>query len=599
MVDEMSFIDVSQSLGKNPQSDSKVDVDLGAKRVGKELEDDSDVIQKRAKMRDLQSVLQSEGIATYDPATSKMDEIEEHMDIIETQGSQTVDKNVIEHANAGLSEGAPKKKSMLCGSKPLDLNTDLCTDENSGYNDNVVSLGDSMKQGKGKTVNEFDRDSLSGSFLNFSTEEVTSSANHDLFTSKPHNNPKARDTSSCGKTAGNLEEKDALRKWKEMKQNGFMSSSYGGIPPPPPAAPKQRGRKSKSEVLKQKMEQAKKEQVDRFAKIAAPSGLLNGLNPGIINHVRNSKQVHSIIQALVRSEKQESLKQASELKAASRDLPEKHTGLENLCYSGLHGSLLPESTQFHENRLLHGGGSSLFDLGDKGGYGESIAKGKVVPSQTPFASHSTIYSNDDLLALKLASSNMVSESTSCLSNDESASVDTLSVKAATVASQWLQLLHQDIKGRLAALRRSKKRVHAVITTELPFLLSKEFESNQENDPSITKDPVTGCSNKVAAELHQAQWNKLFNQMDTSLSEEENQLECWLNDVTQMLQLCDKGLQHVQWNVAFEMQRMGALSNNFRSKIIDPEKELPVRAAAASIYSTGNYASSRENISGDN
>ncbi|KAL9239883.1 hypothetical protein vseg_014161 [Gypsophila vaccaria] len=597
MVDEIGLIDVTESLEKNPKDDSRVDVDSGAKRVGEELEDDSDASPKRAKLRDLQSAVQSEGIATYDPSTSKMDEIEEHMDILETQGSQTVDKNAIEHANVGLSEGAPKKSSMRCGSKPLDLNTDLCTDENSGYNDNVVSLGDSMKQaayGKGKAVNEFDRDSLSGALLNFSTEEVTSSVNHDLFTSRPHNNLKTRDMLSCGKTTGSLEEKDALRKWKEMKQNGFMSSSYGGIPPPPlPAAPKQRGRKSKSEVLKQKMEQAKKEQVDRFAKIAAPSGLLNGLNPGIINHVRNSKQVHSIIQALVRSEKQESLKQANEMKSASRDLPEKHTGVENLCYSRMHG-LLPESMQLRENHLIDGG-SSLFSLGDKGGYGESIAKGKGFSSQTPLAPHSNNY-NDDLLALKLSSSNMALESTSCVSSDESTSVDTLSVKAATVAFQWLQLLHQDIKGRLAALRRSKKRVNAVITTELPFLLSKEFDSNQENDPSIAKDPVTGCSNKTAAELHQTQWNKLFSQMDTSLSEEEKQLECWLNEVNQMLQLCDKGLQHVQWNMAFEMQRLGAFSNNFRSKIIDPEKELPVRAAAASIYSTANYASSRENVS---
>ncbi|KAF6176462.1 hypothetical protein GIB67_011396 [Kingdonia uniflora] len=36
------------------------------------------------------------------------------------------------------------------------------------------------------------------------------------------------------------------------------------------------------------MEIAKKEQVARFSKIAAPSGLLNGLNPGIINHLQLS-----------------------------------------------------------------------------------------------------------------------------------------------------------------------------------------------------------------------------------------------------------------------------------------------------------------------
>lgn len=127
--------------------------------------------------------------------------------------------------------------------------------------------------------------------------------------------------------------------------------------------------------------------------------------------------------------------------------------------------------------------------------------------------------------------------------------------AATVASQWLQLLHQDIKGRLAgefsfidnmtcefyslgdeitqvgcyicgsvaALRRSKKRVRAVITTELPSLLSKEFPSNQENELYVVKDFATGYSSKATAELHQSHWGKLFNQMDSKLSDEEKQL----------------------------------------------------------------------------
>ncbi|XP_074274433.1 uncharacterized protein LOC141598621 isoform X2 [Silene latifolia] len=551
------------SIGNIPFSDSKVKV--GSKRDGEELEDDSDFSRKFVRMTDLQS----EGIATHDPETSKTEESEEHMDIIETQSSQIVDKNADERVSAGLTEGPPKKLSNLCGSKPLDLNTDLCTDENSGYND-VIPLGDSRKQAlyeKGKTVKEFGYNSLCGSNLNLNVEDVTSSANHDIFTHRPRNNLKTRDTLSLGRNTTSLEEKDGLRRWKEMKQNGFMSSPFGGIPqpPPPPVAPK-RGRKSKNDVLKQKMEQAKKEQVDRFAKIAAPSGLLNGLNPGIINHVRNSKQVHSIIQALVRSEKQESLKQASEMKLSSQEIPEKRGGLENISSSFSHGvgSLVPESMKLHENRLLHSG-SSPFKSRDIGGQGES------------------------------ANDRRVAESTSCLSNDESASVDTLSVKAATVASQWLQLLQQDIKDRLSALRRSKKRVNAVITTELPSLLSKEFESNQDIDPSIAKDHVTACSNKASAELHQAKWSNLFNQMDASLSEEEKQLECWLNEVSQMLQLCDKGLQHVQLNMAFEMQRLGAFSNDFRSKTTDPEKELPVRAAAASIYSTANYAS-RENVS---
>jgi len=76
---------------------------------------------------------------------------------------------------------------------------------------------------------------------------------------------------------------------------------------------------------------------------------------------------------------------------------------------------------------------------------------------------------------------------------------------------------------IAALHRSKKRVQAVVTTELPFLLSKEFSFNQENDRHNMNDLAFGCSNKASAELHEAKWSKLFHQMDTELSEEEKQL----------------------------------------------------------------------------
>ncbi|CAN1852478.1 hypothetical protein LINPERHAP1_LOCUS40664 [Linum perenne] len=200
-------------------------------------------------------------------------------------------------------------------------------------------------------------------------------------------------------------DKDPLKIWKEMKQNGFLSSphAHGGVP-----VPKQRGRKPKNDIMKRRMELAKKEQVDRFTKIAAPSGLLNDLNPGIINHVRNSKQVRSIIEALVKSEKldnnrEESLKD-SHIRAGSKEL----------------------------------GGMS----------------------------------------------------------------------AASVASQWLELLQQDIKGRLTALRRSKKRVKDVLNTDLPLLISREFGSNQEN---------------TTAAMHQARWTQLFNQMDKALCEEQMQL----------------------------------------------------------------------------
>lgn len=101
------------------------------------------------------------------------------------------------------------------------------------------------------------------------------------------------------------------------------------------------------------------------------------------------------------------------------------------------------------------------------------------------ASNASHVTEDDILSLKLSSSMKASVSSTNMSNEESSNVTTvssLSLKAAIVASQWLELLHQDIKGRLAALRRNRRRVRSVITTELPFLMSKEFEDDQNYDP---------------------------------------------------------------------------------------------------------------------
>lgn len=82
----------------------------------------------------------------------------------------------------------------------------------------------------------------------------------------------------------------------------------------------------------------------------------------------------------------------------------------------------------------------------------------------------------------------------------------------------------------AALRRSKKRVRAVISTELPFLISKEFPSNEENDPYVMKSSQEETSVVSSADLHQARWTKLFDQMDKALAEEEKQLVSIVLDI---------------------------------------------------------------------
>lgn len=74
----------------------------------------------------------------------------------------------------------------------------------------------------------------------------------------------------------------------------------------------------------------------------------------------------------------------------------------------------------------------------------------------------------------------------------------------------------------SALRRSRKRVRAVIHTELPYLLAKEFSNLQEHDSSVMKTN-TELPDSIIAEMHRVRWTSLFDKMDGALAEEEKQL----------------------------------------------------------------------------
>lgn len=76
---------------------------------------------------------------------------------------------------------------------------------------------------------------------------------------------------------------------------------------------------------------------------------------------------------------------------------------------------------------------------------------------------------------------------------------------------------------LEALKRSRKRVRNALRTELPYLISSEFSSNQENESSIANTSEAGCADKAVSEAHAARWKSLFVQMDRALQEEAKQL----------------------------------------------------------------------------
>ncbi|CAM0947207.1 unnamed protein product [Alopecurus aequalis] len=342
---------------------------------------------------------------------------------------------------------------------------------------------------------------------------------------------KVSSPSECGSTTGATGESESHRKWREMKQNGFLSSTHGTT-----VAPKSRGRppKRKRDDEVKRSTLTLNEQT-KFTKVAAPSGLLSGLNPGIINHVRNSKQVYSIIKAMVRSEE-----------------------LENAIQPGF-------ACQTGER------GKEVCDRIQEQKYADSLMKCHFMTEVT-----------------------MASDGTcSTLAHDLESRHDDmtmLSIKAASVASQWLELLQQDIRGRLAALKRSRKRVRNALQTELPYLISTEFSSNEENEAFIAEGRSTG---NTVSEAHVARWRSLFVQMDRTLQEEGRQLENRMKEVQAMLLNCDKGLKQV----TCEAPVLGTMAELWKLKSPEiSESEWAVQAAAASIYSTCNLVMKSENVS---
>ncbi|GAA0163531.1 hypothetical protein LIER_19373 [Lithospermum erythrorhizon] len=429
--------------------------------------------------------------------------------------------------------------------------------------------------------------------LDLNAEDVSSSFNKDHF--HPCKNLdclKSKDDSECASSMGPLEERDPLKVWNEMKKNGFLSLSRSCV-----SMPKKRGRKAKTDgISKKKIEIAKREQVDKFAKIASPSGLLNGLNLGIINHVRNSKQVHSIIDALMKSEQNESChtvsKPGSQTKCVTKEFGDQkyETFMNNpgeYKYNQVSQFLEPHSSSQMKGYPGSANRSVSMISNLARGDGPSYMMEKRNVGVTTDSSHFNSLFKDGVLGLKLSSSTRLQS----LSNEDSenkTSVNSLSVNAASVASQWLELVHQDVKGRLAALHRSKKRVCEVIHTELPCMLSREFPSYQDNDLSTSMSSFSH-SNNATAEMHRTKWDSLFHQMDKSLSEEEERLENWLCQVKQMQLHCDMGL--FNYNAPKGLKHKDSADMNCRSKKADKlDRDLSIRAAAASIYSTCNLLS---------
>ncbi|KAK8964179.1 hypothetical protein KSP40_PGU009605 [Platanthera guangdongensis] len=324
--------------------------------------------------------------------------------------------------------------------------------------------------------------------------------NNPFYPYKKLGQVRAADSSECGSTTGPMDSNESMRKWNEMKQQGFISSFMSIAPIPKPR--NRQPRKKKSEETKRKSNFGKDEMANKCTKVAAPSGLLSGLNPGIIKHVRNSKQVNSIIEAMLQNEKQELL----------------HRSLEQ-CRTGTGGVNLGPSEHAHALE------ADQLDLSLNKSVDTSFFGSEVQNTESVY--NTEFDDDEDALTLKLSSGLISSEHASNaavvdvpLDQEDPAS---LSFRAASVASQWLGLIQQDLKGRLAALRRSKKRVKNAIQIELPYLLSRDHAPDQENESMWSQSSLHECPSKGTLDMHMARWKSLFGQMERSLMEEGKHL----------------------------------------------------------------------------
>ncbi|KAF3553733.1 hypothetical protein F2Q69_00017771 [Brassica cretica] len=149
----------------------------------------------------------------------------------------------------------------------------------------------------------------------------------------------------------------------------------------------------------------------------------------------------------------------------------------------------------------------------------------------------------------------------------------LAVEAATVASQWLEFLHQDLSERLSAVKDSRKRVDDTLEAELPLVVSSSKESSSANQESTTSGGVS--LDKEVTEAHRMKWSAKFDEFKKRLHDEEKDLESSLNQVKDMQSRCNEGLRQFG-------ERYGT----------SQETNLAVQAAAASIFSTCRYLLSK-------
>lgn len=559
-VDPSSISNPRSSFQERRTRSREVDLEEPNKRV------------KRVKQRDLDTVIRSEeGIRSslLDPKEKGTEELENSS---EEETSEITKATDLRFSNSPVdipmnNTSIETDVALLSLGHAINLQSCICTTgELEGENMEVIYRASLPTKGEMKS------DPQAADLLRFGVD-----LNNPFYPYKKLGQVRTTGASECGSTTGPMERNESMRRWNEMKQNGFVTlKEIAPIPKPRGRQPK----KKKSEETKKKSDMAKGELVNKCINVGAPSGLLSGLNPGIIKHVRNSKQVNSIIEAMLQSEKLE--KQELQL----RPLEQSRSGSRGVNVGSNEPRHAPVADQLDLSL------SKPFDPACFGSRERSNDSNMPDDKFNNDSSNASLYNSefdDDALTLKLSSGIISAEHVSSAAivdfsiNQENTTSH--SFKAASVASQWLGLIQQDIKGRLAALRRSKKRVKNAIQIELPFLLTRDLAPHLENESILLHSSLLECPKKETLDMHMSRWKNLFGQMEKSLLEEGKHLERWLRQVEELQSQCEQGLKYVSANGLSNLDPIEDASvwKNKESW----ERECAVRAAAASIYSTSN------------
>lgn len=179
----------------------------------------------------------------------------------------------------------------------------------------------------------------------------------------------------------------------------------------------------------------------------------------------------------------------------------------------------------------------------------------------------------DLSSLSDDGGSLRHEDAILLQQQESKSL--MSGSGANVATCWLELLSLDVKGRLAALKRSKRRVEGVID-------SGELDLDAPLLPGCASSPPNPNQHADGQPLVDS-WRKVFESMDRALTLEGQKLKSWLQQIHVMQGECLRDM------TVSSSLRPTSFSEPTPARAQDIQ-QVAVPIATASMMSTASLAS---------